>query len=164
MVNFAIFNLLSGKHNYGKSPCSMGKSTINHNFQWVNPLLITIFNSYVGTSPSLSCWAITSPRKSAPMPRLRICQWSWSHSQGLLQFIGTRHSTSLSKNGVYSQISPTFHISIGKMINRHTILWVCPPTFYGDQPSPVGGLEHLYRLFFPSIGIFIIPTDEVIFL
>ena len=50
------------------------------------------------------------------------------------------------------------------MINRHTILWVCPPTFYGDQPSPVGGLEHLYRLFFPSIGIFIIPTDEVIFL
>ena len=47
MVNFAIFNLLSGKHNYGKSPCSMGKSTINHNFQWVNPLLITIFNSYV---------------------------------------------------------------------------------------------------------------------
>ena len=30
-------------HNYGKSRFFKGKSTINHYFQWVNPLKITIF-------------------------------------------------------------------------------------------------------------------------
>ena len=64
---------------------------------------------------------------------------------------------------VYSQISPRFHISRENDHQQtHKILWVCPPTFYHDQPSLLGGLEHLHRLFFPSTGIFIIPTDEVI--
>ena len=74
-----MFRRPSGKHtkNYGTSPFSMGKSTINHHFQW-----LCLFTR--GYPPAIKHGALK--KKSKHIPRLwRISHWTNSKNITLTQ-------------------------------------------------------------------------------
>jgi hypothetical protein len=84
-TNQVYISIPSGKqpHNYGKSPFSMGKSTINHHFIMISSTILTLsFRTWLAAARSALCrYPGRSPPRLRPPMALKVAFFMGENEQ-----------------------------------------------------------------------------------